>query len=182
MGNETTITIRGHAGTVPMIREADSGGRWTRFRMGSTSTFRKADGTWVDADPLWFTVKVNGPLAERACSLVRKGTPLIVRGTLRDDSWVDDNGQERHSPSIRADSIGVDIAGRGVVVYKPPQREREEPATPPEGFQALGPGPAGEIPQGGSEGSQASDPSAGAFGGREQVEQPETVEDDGRPF
>lgn len=184
MGNETIVTIKGHAGTVPAPRENGQGGRWARFRMCTTRSYRAPDGMWVDADPFWFTVKVDGALADRACSLVRKGTPLIVRGSLRDESWVDDAGQERHTPSIRAESIGVDIAGRGQVTYTPPPRDPEHrPAaqngnatSPHEGFAAMGPVPT-RVQPAGSEGE------AGSTEPEQDPEQEsETQEDDGRPF
>lgn len=146
MRNDTTITIKGIAGTVPELKLADGERRWTRFRLACAHAYRRPDGQWVNEDSTWYTVRANGSLAEKAVGLVRKGTPLLVRGSLRWETWTDSDGRAQHGPALRADAIGVDVDGRGVVTYSPPQRSQPQPRDAEQeaaerGFDRLGPVP-----------------------------------------
>lgn len=123
MSNETSLAIRGFAGTTPNIHDSRNGGLgWTWFRFGSTRSRRQPSGEWLDEATVWFTVRASGALAHRVCALVRKGTPLLVRGTLADDTWIDDAGRSHPGMAIRADAVAIDISGRGTVSYTPPPR------------------------------------------------------------
>lgn len=140
MSNDTTIAVRGNAGTVPSLYGNGDGDQWTFFRLASTRSYRTPDGQWREDPPLWFTVRVYGALAARVSQLVRRGTPLLVRGRLSEDSWTDQGGQPRSSTCIRADAVGIDVMGRGNVLYTPPVREGQGApgAEAPKDFGALG--------------------------------------------
>lgn len=148
MSNDTIITVRGNAGSVPNLRSSEGGGQWTSFRLASTRAYRNPAGSWVEEPPLWFTVRASGMLAQRLSQVVRRGTPLVVRGRLMEEEWVDREGRPQRSTGIRADAAGVDVMGRGVITYTHAPRDGERTARTDtaEGFAAMGPGPGGPRP------------------------------------
>ena len=129
MTNETTITVRGYAGNDPILQETSGGEGRTSFRIGSTRSHRSPDGAWVDSPTVWFTVKIWGQLATKVCQTVRKGTPLLVRGRLEQESWLDREGLQRTGQVLRADSVAVDLSF-GRVTYTPGKRPADREGDP----------------------------------------------------
>ncbi|WP_143556899.1 single-stranded DNA-binding protein [Serinibacter salmoneus] len=117
MSNETTLTVRGIAGTTPQLARTNDHGAWTRFRLACTRSRRGEDGSWEDAETLWFTVRAYRHLAARVAQSVRAGYPLLVRGRLVDDSYVDRDGVAHHGTAIHAEAVAIDIAAYGVVTF-----------------------------------------------------------------
>ncbi|GMA31920.1 single-stranded DNA-binding protein [Litorihabitans aurantiacus] len=113
--NDTTITIRGHAGSVPELRKSASGTVWTSFRLASTSRKRSPDGGWEDKATLWVSVTVFRQLAERVAAVVRKGTPLTIVGDLSHEEWVTQDGQPRSGPAVIARSVAIDLTSGSLV-------------------------------------------------------------------
>lgn len=126
MGNDTAITVRGHAGSIPTLHTDKAGSRWTSFRLACTRSYRTPDGTWREDSPHWFSIRAQGSLAERVALIVRKGTPVLVRGLLREESWKDQEGIQRQGLCVKADSVGLDLGSRGRVTYQPMPRDGEQ--------------------------------------------------------
>lgn len=115
--NDTTITIRGNAGSVPQLRQSPNGTVWTSFRLASTSRRRAPDGSWEDKATLWVSVTVFRALAERVAATVRKGTPLTIVGDLSHEEWVTQDGAPRSGPAVIAQSVAVDLTGASRVTW-----------------------------------------------------------------
>lgn len=113
--NDTTITIRGNAGSVPELRTSATGTVWTSFRLASTSRRRSPDGGWEDKATLWVSVTVFRALAERVAATVRKGTPLTIVGDLSHEEWVTQEGAPRSGPAVIARSVAVDLTSGKVI-------------------------------------------------------------------
>ena len=66
-----------------------------RFRVAHTPR-RLVDGTWVDGNTTWLTVRTSGRLARNCRDSLVKGDPVIVSGRLRTKVWrdTDDNEHE----------------------------------------------------------------------------------------
>ena len=112
--SDTTITMRGLAGSVPELKiSATNRTSWTSFRMATTPSRRTAQGEWADRETMWFTVKAFGKLAEHVVATVRKGMPLTVLGTLYQEEWVSPEGQQRKDLKIEARSVALDMQGAG---------------------------------------------------------------------
>jgi len=127
--NDTTITIRGNAGSVPELRTSATGTVWTSFRLASTSRRRSPDGGWEDKATLWVSVTVFRALAERVAATVRKGTPLTIVGDLSHEEWVTQEGAPRSGPAVIARSVAVDLTGGKVTWTRtdPPSGGTEHP-------------------------------------------------------
>ena len=74
---------------------------------------RKKDGTgqWVD-DPTFVDVTLWGKTAEVAAQYLGKGSPVLIEGRLKQDTW-EDNGQKRSKLRIIADRMQMLGGGKG---------------------------------------------------------------------
>lgn len=121
MANDTTIMVRGRAGTTPRLMDGKKGD-WTTFRLATSSRYRLPGGQWRDGRTTWYTVHANGDLAGRAADSVRSGAPLVVRGRVELDTYTDRDGVPRSDLVLQADAIGLDIVTSGRIVWRPPAR------------------------------------------------------------
>lgn len=116
--SDTTITMRGLAGSVPELKISTNNLPWTTFRLASTPSRRTPEGDWVERPTMWVTVKVFRRLAEHVVSTVRKGMPLTVVGSLVQDEWIGTDGQQREDLVIEARSVALDLQGSGTFIWK----------------------------------------------------------------
>lgn len=145
MSNEVTVTIKGWAGTDAKVRVGANGGRTTSFRVGVTPRyFSRVDGQHRDAPTQWFTVKSWGELGENVGECVRRGVPVIVRGRLVTETWVTEQGTERFTNVIHAESVGVELS-KGTVRYTKVQRNNPQA----DGGERAGAGADASAPGGG---------------------------------
>lgn len=110
MSNDITVTVRGFCGTSAKLNEAEGRRPWAQFRLASTPSIRTPEGGWRDGETTWLTVKTFGNLAKNVGVSVRKSDAVIVVGRLRTERWTGEDGQERESLVIVADSVGADLA------------------------------------------------------------------------
>lgn len=127
MANETFVTVRGNVARDPERRQTQSG-TWARFSMGVTSRVRDGDNGYKDRPTQWFEVRVYGTQAENVCDSVGKGSPVLVRGELRTDTWTSE-GVERSMQYIRADTVALDLHFRAYSVQET-SRDKASQAAP----------------------------------------------------
>jgi single-strand DNA-binding protein len=145
MSNEIQIAVRGWMGSDPVRHVGPTGVTLAMFRVGSTPRLRdRATGEFRDGETQWFTVKAWRDLAENVITSLKKGMPVILRGTLRTETWQGENG-ERSANVISVDAIGADLAN-GTIAYTKTVRAssaaQPEDAARPEGTE--GPDTAGK--------------------------------------
>ena len=77
----------------------------TDFGMALNRKYKKADGTAVE-ETTFLDLQAWGKTAELVHQYVKKGQALLVRGSLRQDSWVDKaTGAKRSKIIVVADEI-----------------------------------------------------------------------------
>lgn len=109
MSDTNQITVRGRVGTQPDVLVTPNGKEVTKFRLGSTRSYRDAAGEWRDTETEWFTVKTWGAAAGLTVrQSIRKGMPVIVQGVLSSEEWVSGD-RTHHTNVITAGTIGVDV-------------------------------------------------------------------------
>ncbi|CAN5191193.1 hypothetical protein BH24ACT10_BH24ACT10_19960 [soil metagenome] len=115
--HEPVITAVGNVGAPPRTRVVAGGSVVTDFRIASTP--RKVDktGAWADGQTIWFGVSCWRLLAENVAASVKTGDRVVVTGKLVARSWKNEQGEERSSLEIDAQSIGFDLA-RGKAVQE----------------------------------------------------------------
>lgn len=128
--------LRGRVGTEPRRFET-SNGCGCSFRMASTRRYYDRNAQeWKDGPTLWITVKAFRTLAQNALASVHKGQPVIVAGMLAAEEWEDD-GTQRFSTAVYADSLGHDLA-RGTSQFSKVARAGGEAAAEDAGEGAGG--------------------------------------------
>ncbi|WP_052436918.1 single-stranded DNA-binding protein [Georgenia sp. SUBG003] len=158
MSNEIQIAVRGWMGSDPVRHVGPSGVTLAMFRVGSTPRVRdRATGEFRDGETQWFTVKAWRDLAENVIGSLKKGMPVILRGTLRTETWQGENG-ERSANVISVDAIGADLAN-GTSAYT--KTVRGSAAAQPDGVD-------GGVPAGGADaGAGLTGPDGTRFTGEE---------------
>lgn len=171
MSNEIQITVRGWMGSDPVRHVGPSGVTLAMFRVGSTPRLRdRTTGEFRDGETQWFTVKAWRDLAENVIVSLKKGMPVILRGTLRTETWQGENG-ERSANVISVDSIGADLAN-GTSTYT--KTVRSSSVAEPQGAATAADG----APDAGTGAAGITGPDGSRYTGVELEADAEDVEDD----
>lgn len=114
MANQASFSVSGYVATTPSRVPNRSGEQMLSMRIGWTPRrFDRVAGNWKDEQTSFATVVCFRKLAENAATCLRKGDPVVVKGTLRIREYEDQAGVRRTTVDIVADSIGHDL-GHGV--------------------------------------------------------------------
>jgi len=117
MSNEAYVSLIGFVATQPKKGQTKSGSTSLSMRVGWTPrALNQTTGEWTDLPSSFVTVYCYRKVAEHASVCLRRGEPIVVRGTIRVREYVDQNGQRRNTVEVQADSIGHDIR-RGISTY-----------------------------------------------------------------
>jgi single-strand DNA-binding protein len=145
------VILLGNLTRDPELRYIQSGMAVTELGLAVNDRRKTATGEWVD-EPTFVDVTVWGRQAETASEYLTKGSPVLIEGRLKLDSWEKD-GQKRSKLKVVCEQLRL-VSSRG-------------------GAGA----PGGDRPQGGARPAQRS---AGAGGGGSQYSQsgpPDYVDD-----
>ncbi|WP_295628886.1 single-stranded DNA-binding protein [uncultured Corynebacterium sp.] len=106
--SESSLTITGNITKAPTLHTTQSGKNVTKLRIASTRSRRTDDG-WVDGETLYIDVDCWERLSQNVINSLHMGDRVLVHGRMRNDEWVDDNGNKRVTTKINADAIGPDL-------------------------------------------------------------------------
>mgnify|MGYP001480451054 CR=1 FL=1 len=91
----------------PEVTQTKSGLALTKFRVAVND--RKKEGNdWVD-DPSFYNVVCWDKLASHVAESCYKGTGVIIRGRLKENTWTNTEGETRRNVEIIADDVGVSL-------------------------------------------------------------------------
>lgn len=111
MASVNKVILVGNLGRDPEMRTFPSGDQVANVTIATTDRWRdKNTGENKEATE-WHRVVFNGRLAEIVGQYLRKGSQVYVEGSLRTRKWTDQQGIERYSTEIRADSMQM-LGGR----------------------------------------------------------------------
>jgi single-strand DNA-binding protein len=117
MTNEAHFSVIGFVATQPKAGFTKGGSRSVSMRVGWTPrSFDRGTGEWADQPSSFITVQCYKKVAEHVYVCLRRGDPVVVRGTLRVREFVDQQGVRRSSVEVMADSIGHDLS-RGISLF-----------------------------------------------------------------
>lgn len=118
MTNEAHVSLIGFVATQPKKGQTKKGTLTLSMRVGWTPrSLNTETGEWSDQESSFLTVYCYRKVAEHASVCLRKGEPVVVRGTLRVREYDDKTGQRRIAVDVQADSIGHDMS-RGISNYR----------------------------------------------------------------
>lgn len=103
------ITILGHVGNDPEIRDVNSDRSVARFRVATTRRYKS--GHESKEETTWHTVECWNGLAEIVEKYVRKGMPVYVEGRLEIQTYQKD-GQDKLAVRIVAEEV-ILLGGQG---------------------------------------------------------------------
>jgi len=128
MANEAHFSVVGFVATQPKSGMTKTGTRTLSMRVGWTPRiFDRATSEWTDQPSSFITVQCYNKAAEHGYVCLRRGEPVVVRGTLRVREYIDQNGVRRSSVEVHADSIGHDLS-RGITVFNKTRAQVEQTA------------------------------------------------------
>lgn len=97
------VVLTGNVGREPEMRYLASGTPVVNFSL-AVNRRKKVEGDWVDKTD-WYRVVAFGKQAESIDSMVGKGTPLVVAGTLAIEEYTGRDGTERMSVEVNLDEF-----------------------------------------------------------------------------
>lgn len=114
--NENTIIIQGRLAADPELKHLPNGTMLANFRIGNNQRHKVGD-QWEEKGH-FFDCKAFGKTAEFLSNHFYKGKPIHINGMLQQESWKNNEGQNRSKCVILANKIrfleskGDDQGGR----------------------------------------------------------------------
>lgn len=98
------VIVAGRLTADPDFRTTSGGTLVGNLSLAVNRRVKNKQGEWTD-DPAFLDVVVWSELAERCQSRLKKGSPVLVNGTLRSRRWETKDGQKRTSIEIVANRL-----------------------------------------------------------------------------
>ena len=110
-GWEQTVIV-GNVGREPEKRDLPSGTNLVSFSVAVTSRWNDRQSGEKREKTNWYSVSVFGKLADIALQYVKKGTQIMVVGTVSTRAYMGQDGEPRASLDLRADTFQL-LGGTG---------------------------------------------------------------------
>lgn len=136
--NDNQVMLVGNLTRDPELKFSEKGVAWASFGLAHNTRKRTDDGKWEDGEVSFFNLTAFRDVAENAASSLKKGTRVIVLGSLRQRSYeVTPEGggepQTRSAVEVIIDSIGPDLRFATALVERTEKKGGAgEPALPPD--------------------------------------------------
>jgi len=101
------VLLKGNVGHDPRITDFDNGGKVAQFTLATTERgFTTKDGREIPDETTWHNIVVrNKGLAGVCEQYVKKGTPLLVQGKIKNRKYTDSQGVEKFITEIHVDEL-----------------------------------------------------------------------------
>lgn len=93
------VILMGNLGADPDVRQTQSGQSVAELRVATSEKFKDKDGKQQDRTE-WHRVVVWGANADNAGKYLRKGSKVLVEGSIRTREWTDKEGQKRYVTEV----------------------------------------------------------------------------------
>lgn len=132
MRNDLPLTITGNLTADPELRFTASGAAVAGFTVAFTPRrFDKASGEWVDGTTTFLSCSAWRQLGEHAAESLRRGSRVVVTGTLVTDTWETEAGEKRSAVKLVCDDVGASLAYATVEIRKATRTDNAAPAADP---------------------------------------------------
>ena len=111
MASFNRVVLMGNLTRAPELRQIPSGLAVTDIGLAVNDRRKSATGEWVD-EVTFVDITLWGRQAEIACEYTSKGSPLLVEGRLKLDSW-ETEGQKRSKLKVIGEKIVLLGSGGG---------------------------------------------------------------------
>lgn len=145
--NYNRVILLGRLTRDPELRYIPSGMAVSDIGLAVSNRRKNASGEWIE-EPVFVDVTLWGRNAEAACEYLTKGSPLLIEGHLRLDTWEGRDGQKQSKLRVTCDYMQLvgprtgDAEG-GAKAPAPALRTAEpnQPAPPPDSYERAPPEP-----------------------------------------
>jgi single-strand DNA-binding protein len=147
MASFNRVILVGNLTRDPELRYTSSGTAVTDVGLAVNDRYKNAQGQWVE-QPTFVDVTLWARTAEVASEYLSKGSPVLIEGRLKLDTWETNDGQKRSKLHVVGEKMQMlGKAGEGGGSQRQPERpdDYSQPA-PVEESQAGPPMPDDEIP------------------------------------
>ncbi|OGQ95417.1 MAG: single-stranded DNA-binding protein [Deltaproteobacteria bacterium RIFOXYD12_FULL_57_12] len=107
------VILIGNLGADPEVRYTQNGTAVANFRLATTETWKKDDGTKGEATE-WHRVVAFRRLGEICGEYLAKGSKVYIEGRIRTRKWQDKDGNDRYTTEIEAREMKM-LSPRGAV-------------------------------------------------------------------
>jgi single-strand DNA-binding protein len=155
MASYNRVVLLGNLTRDPELRYLQSGMAVVDIGLAVNDRRKNANGDWVE-EPTFVDVTLWGRTAEIAGEYLSKGSPVLIEGRLKLDSWETQDGQKRSKLKVvgeRMQLLGSRGEGGGASQGRPARQPARQPAdeysqpAPANDFDAPPDAPSGdEIP------------------------------------
>lgn len=111
MAGVNKVILVGNVGGDPEIRTLPNGSKVANFSLATSESYTDRTGQ-KQTQTEWHRIELWDGLAGIAEQYVKKGDPLYVEGSIRNEKWTDKNGVERSGVRIRCLSMQM-LGSRG---------------------------------------------------------------------
>lgn len=105
MATVNKVIIVGNLGQDPEVRQFDNGNKMATINVATSERWTDKQTGEQREHTEWHRIIFNNRLAEIVGQYMRKGSSIYVEGSLRTRKWTDQQGIERYTTEIRADSM-----------------------------------------------------------------------------
>jgi len=101
MPNVNYIIISGHLTMDPELRYTSEGTPLLQLQFAHNRRYKDRSGNWQEKSS-FFRAVLWGLQVERLSNVLKKGSPVLVEGSLESRSWLDKDENKRTTIEIRA--------------------------------------------------------------------------------
>lgn len=98
------VTLIGRTGTDAEVRFTPNQTKVANFRMATSRSWTDQSGNRQEKTE-WHNIVCWGRLADRAESMITKGSLILVDGIIEYSNWQDNDGNKRYRTDIRANQF-----------------------------------------------------------------------------
>jgi single-strand DNA-binding protein len=103
------VNLKGRLIKDPEMRFTNGGKAVVQFTVVTAKRFKDQQGQWTEQDTSFWDVTAFDALAENIAENCVKGTAVIVTGSMRQEKWVNKEGENRTSWKVLAEDVGVSL-------------------------------------------------------------------------
>ncbi len=146
MASYNRVVLLGNVTRDPELRYIPSGTAVVDLGLAVSDRRKTASGEWVE-EPTFVDITLWGRTAEVAGEYLSKGSPVLIEGRLKLDTWESNEGQKRSKLKVigeRMQLLGARPAGGGGSRPAAQDAQYSQPAPPESDYGAPPPQSPGE--------------------------------------
>jgi len=114
----------GNLGTAPVLSIVPVGEEQRKVVNMRVFFDRPVGEEFKDKGGFWYSVDIWGYRAEEALRVLKKGTRVFLTGSLRQESWTDEEGEVRSEQRLSADYFFIDSVCIESIQYREKNQEK----------------------------------------------------------